>query len=368
MTVEQKAKAYDKAIEKLRDFYRDYDTVSNLIDVKEELAKIFPELKESEDERIRKTLINVFATHKDYEMFFGISVEDIRAWLEKQGEQKPTLPKWKYKNDNTPLLRDSLILNKYGCVAKSPSGAFVNDVWVIDYDELAKLPKEELEKQGEQETLCDKCRKEHPSHSCQDITELGRCSVEHAQKSDNSYCQENCKGFQETGKCFADGDCKAKREAETIDKVEPKFHEGDWVIDKQGIVHQIANVVENVTCHTYGYDIVGGGYFNDNTEGVRLWTIQDAKDGDILAGSKDEVILIFRGIGNTEWNDVIDYHCCYDCYRKEFIIQKDLHFWGYVKDNQLRPVTKEQRDFLFQKIKEAGYVWDSGKKELRKGE
>ena len=36
-----------------------------------------------------------------------------------------------------------------------------------------------LEKQGEQkETLCDKCRKEQPSHSCQDITSLGRCALE----------------------------------------------------------------------------------------------------------------------------------------------------------------------------------------------
>jgi hypothetical protein len=33
-------------------------------------------------------------------------------------------------------------------------------------------------------------------------------------KHADSYCQENCKGFQETGKCFADGECKAKREAE----------------------------------------------------------------------------------------------------------------------------------------------------------
>lgn len=30
----------------------------------------------------------------------------------------------------------------------------------------------------------------------------------------NSYCQEHCKGYQETGKCFADGGCKAKRDAE----------------------------------------------------------------------------------------------------------------------------------------------------------
>ena len=70
--------------------------------------------------------------------------------LENYSEQKPTLPKWKYKKDNTPLLRDSLILSKYGCVTKSPSGAIVSDVWVIDYAELAKLPKEDIEKQGEQ--------------------------------------------------------------------------------------------------------------------------------------------------------------------------------------------------------------------------
>ena len=144
-------------------------------------------------------------------------------WLEKQGEKKPTLPKWKYKKDHIPLLKDSLILNKYGCVGKSPSGAIVSDVWVLDYDELAKLPKEELEKQGEQETLCDKCRKEHPSHSCQDITELGRCAVEHEQETDNSYCQENCKEFQETGKCFADGDCKAKKEY-----IEQNFQENNF--------------------------------------------------------------------------------------------------------------------------------------------
>ena len=30
------------------------------------------------------------------------------------------------------------------------------------------------------------------------------------QKPADSYRQENCKGFKETGKCFADGDCKAR--------------------------------------------------------------------------------------------------------------------------------------------------------------
>lgn len=54
--------------------------------LKNELAIAFPELHKSDDEEIRKALINVFATHKDYEVFFGVSVKDIQAWLERQGD------------------------------------------------------------------------------------------------------------------------------------------------------------------------------------------------------------------------------------------------------------------------------------------
>lgn len=56
----------------------------------------------------------------------------------------------------------------------------------------------------------------------------------------------------------------------------PKFKVGDWVVDNQGLCHRIEKVVENVTNHTYGYDIVGGGYFNDSSD-VHLLTIEDVK-------------------------------------------------------------------------------------------
>ena len=55
------------------------------------LEEIFPELRESEDERIRKALISILKS--DFEKdttIYDISVGDIIAWLEKQGEQKPT--------------------------------------------------------------------------------------------------------------------------------------------------------------------------------------------------------------------------------------------------------------------------------------
>jgi hypothetical protein len=38
--------------------------------------------------------------------------------------------------------------------------------------------------------------------------------------------------------------------------------------------------------------------------------------------------------------------------------------WTWMQD--IKPATKEQRDFLFTKMKEAGYEWDSEKKELKK--
>lgn len=47
---------------------------------------IFPELRESEDERIRKALVRF---HKSTIDVNGIKGEDIVAWLEKQGKQKP---------------------------------------------------------------------------------------------------------------------------------------------------------------------------------------------------------------------------------------------------------------------------------------
>ena len=61
-----------------------------------------------------------------------------------------------------------------------------------------------------------------------------------------------------------------------------------------------------------------------------------------------------------------NYHCYYDCYRKDFIVQKDVEYWGNTENNQLVPATKEQRDLLFKKMHETSYEWDEDKKELRK--
>jgi hypothetical protein len=60
-----------------------------------DVQDFFPELKESEDERIRKGLIEFFKDwSKTRSHCWSIYIPDILAWLEKQGEQKL------YVNDN----------------------------------------------------------------------------------------------------------------------------------------------------------------------------------------------------------------------------------------------------------------------------
>ena len=86
LSIEEKAKRYDEALKVLHKY--DGAHIMFTQDLKEEM---FPELKESEDERIRKALIRYFTLSDEhaYNEACGVSYRDIVAYLEKQGEQKP---------------------------------------------------------------------------------------------------------------------------------------------------------------------------------------------------------------------------------------------------------------------------------------
>ena len=91
LSIEEKAKRYDDVLEKLRGLHDNYDTISTLIDIKEELEHILPELAENKDEKIRKELLQIAKESED--SFYMVMTPDKRkrliAWLEKQGGQKP---------------------------------------------------------------------------------------------------------------------------------------------------------------------------------------------------------------------------------------------------------------------------------------
>ena len=90
MTIEEKAKAYDEAIERGKQIQTTPYTAN--WDIMKEVAEhLLPELKESEDERIRKALIEYFNEQCDMSDWNGVYGYQVVAWLEKQGKISPIL-------------------------------------------------------------------------------------------------------------------------------------------------------------------------------------------------------------------------------------------------------------------------------------
>lgn len=87
LSIEEKAKRYDEAIEKAKNCLKDGTITNTAISY---IETILPELKESEDERIM-ACIGMCLTDIDEQRFadFNTNLKECRAWLEKQGEQKP---------------------------------------------------------------------------------------------------------------------------------------------------------------------------------------------------------------------------------------------------------------------------------------
>jgi len=166
----EKAKAYDEVRDKIA------------LRFGANVAKeIFSQFEESEDERIRKELIETI--HLAYDCGCSLDREQrdkYLAWLEK-GKQNPAWSKEDITNYSKVLF----------CLQTL---TFPTDA---ERKELITWLKKQCE-----------------------------------QNSADSYCQDNCKGFQETGKCFADGECKAKREAgQNIEEEFDDFFNLESVID-----------------------------------------------------------------------------------------------------------------------------------------
>ena len=135
--------------------------------------------------------------------------------------------------------------------------------------------------------------------------------------------------------------------------VKSKFKVWDWVVTDYGKVSQVVSVDNDGD----GYTLDDGVYFSGSwCDMYHLWTIEDAKDGDVLAA--DECYVIFKEIDGLN----IKCYCTY-------------HYMGFnpriymdtlQNKDAFKPATKEQRDTLFAKIRESGYEWDADKKGLRK--
>jgi len=232
-------------------------------------------------------------------------------------------------------------------MANLPTGQISNHYELKDW-ELFQIPEKEvadewdghtpkeaaerlhkyLLRQREQELLCDRCRKEHPDSSCQELIEFGSCAIELKQIQAN--------------------------------KVNAKFKVGEWIITPENKVLQITSI-EGTTYRFNHESHYWETYYCDKQ--CRLWTIQDAKDGDILACG-DEVTdcpFIFHDLNE---NSNPRSYCGINTLDQFQVNDENGGFWSCA--NGVRPATKEQYDLLFQKMKDDGYKWDSESKELIK--
>ena len=321
--MESYEKKYKEALELARDYYKANLTLNNA-DENAVLEDIFPELKESEDEKIRKAILTGLIDCRDtpdlrWSNFGGISIDDCISWLDKQGEQK---------------------------------------------------------------ALCVKCKKEHPSHFCQDITALGRCALEHGQKSADKKVEPKFKvgdimrTLQEAKDGYTDGlpvvvfidseyyhctnELIAIKDQDGYEfpaiNIKPKFKVGDWIVDT------IIGGVWHIDSINKDYYKVSDGRGNDTycpiirQDEIHLWSIEDAKKGDVLVAS-DESIFIYAG--ST------------DRHAKFYVALTNygtFNFEGgkWEDKNAVHPATKKQRDVLFTKMRESGYEWDAEKKKPKK--
>lgn len=310
--MEDYEKKYKESLERAREYKNgeiehDLEIGENIMDY------VFPELKDSKDERIRKAIINVFATHKDYEIFYGVSVEDILAWLEKQAEHA------NFRNK----------IQVGDRVTRNEDGVLVN------LSQLDRVTKQDKNNMGISEATKQELK-----------DNLDKALEKETPESWNEFLDEQ----------------------KPVDKVELKFHEGDWVVFNNN--HQSIYQVEKIEDEYYILRHTHGGTFRVcilHDESLRLWDItKDVKACDILAADPIEGIegfsfsSSFVAIYKKRNGEDFDSYC---------FVGFDGKFCkgttGHSTDN-IHPATKEQRETLFKVMRKAGYEWDAEHKQLNK--
>ena len=141
-------------------------------------------------------------------------------------------------------------------------------------------------------------------------------------------------------------------EKKPADKVEPKFKVGDFITND----YCLGKVIE-ITNDAYLLD-TGQGIPFSCEHNAHLWTIKDAKDGDVLVVNNEVFIYAHR----KQMYSIAVAHCFVGSAGGFYL---DGEF-GYEENGKtISPATKKQCDLLFQKMKETGYEWDSEKKEVK---
>ena len=330
----------------MKDYKKILEGVMNIINTTEKsdigfvnictyISENCPELKESEDEQIRKWIIDDIRYNMNNEPLnnseYKKKAEKAIAWLKKQGEQK-------IDNDDKTMLN-----------------ACINTLRNVGHSHLATW----LEKQKPMEDFNgDDYGIDSLWHAIR-ILEKTLGEVEGYQ-TDDGILEHKC-AITAVRKL-----AKERREQKSVKKEEilhePKFKVGDWITNgdytwKIVEVQPLDYILQSQDC------IIVDATISHVDNHFHLWSIEDAKAGDVIAA--DGYIILFKKL--LPQNGGVSYcHYDYACTNPQFNFNEDNN-WHFDKEStKIHPATKEEREQLEKAMADAGYVWLSGKKELKK--
>ena len=146
-------------------------------------------------------------------------------------------------------------------------------------------------------------------------------------------------------------------EVNTANKVEPTFKVGDWVVIEHEEGNLTKQIVEKNGAILYFSDGSKLDMGSENSYNVRFWSIDDAKEGDVLVASDGTLFILAKKL-----DDAVTDHASLSRATKGLIISAGNY--RYEVANVCRPATKEELTIMLQRIDEAGYMWDGKAKEL----
>ena len=142
-----------------------------------------------------------------------------------------------------------------------------------------------------------------------------------------------------------------EKPADNTNKVERKFYEGDWLVEND--TNKLVQIVryEERSDGTLVWFNNGTGIYTDFLCGYHLWTIEDAKDGDILCTYEcDEPKIVFTLKGTPNKHYGLRYYSYYNIMYPHLVPYSDGGCLA-PKEEDVKPATKEQRGILLQKLK-----------------
>lgn len=287
------------------------------------------------DEKIRKRLINFLKSPFVHENITDEKVAPWIAWLEKQGEKKPA--------DEVLKIRQELYQSGYNDGYKHGQEDMTKSLSIgenINHTDI---------KEKAHQIAWETSKEYDPSLSKEAWCEMAALDMASWLK-------------REVDDAYLQGFCDAKNEIEKQGTQnpanKPKFHPGNWIVDDE-TPNDVFCVIEVLEEIYKVIDIDGDDYHIPHCKADKqfhLWSIDDAKDGDVLVDGYNNIGLYSGEKDDLYWHSCIYLGC--DAYLRSSM--------GCHRHKNTKPATKEQRDLLFKEIHDAGYEWDTDKKELKK--